>query len=83
METPLNEEQVTPEARKAVWGAAIGYAMDGFDLLILGFMLQAISPALGLTQPQAASMVTTPPPCSSAALSWASSSMVCWADMVR
>ena len=55
----MNEEQpVTPEARKAVWGAAIGYAMDGFDLLILGFMLRAIAPALGLTQPQAASLVT-------------------------
>ena len=58
-EAALNEEQpVTPEARKAVWGAAIGYAMDGFDLLILGFMLRAIAPALGLTQPQAASLVT-------------------------
>ena len=55
----MNEEQpVTPEARKAVWGAAIGYAMDGFDLLILGFMLRVIAPALGLTQPQAASLVT-------------------------
>ena len=55
----MSEEQpVTPEARKAVWGAAIGYAMDGFDLLILGFMLRAIAPALGLTQPQAASLVT-------------------------
>lgn len=58
METQLNEEPVTPEARKAVWGAAIGYAMDGFDLLILGFMLQAIAPALGLTQTQASSLVT-------------------------
>ena len=58
-EAALNEEQpVTPEARKAVWGAAIGYAMDGFDLLILGFMLRAIAPARGLTQPQAASLVT-------------------------
>jgi len=55
----LDEEQpVTPEARKAIWGAAIGYAMDGFDLLILGFMLRAISGSLGLTQPQAASLVT-------------------------
>jgi MFS family permease len=45
-------------ARKALLGSAIGYAMDGFDLLILGFMLKAISADLGLTQPQAASLVT-------------------------
>ncbi len=28
---------------------AVGYAMDGFDLLILGFMLSAISADLNLT----------------------------------
>ncbi|TYL84341.1 MFS transporter [Bradyrhizobium cytisi] len=32
--------------------------MDGFDLLILGFMLTAISKDLHFTQPQAASLVT-------------------------
>ncbi|MEI7712964.1 MAG: MFS transporter [Rhodospirillales bacterium] len=52
------DERVTPEAWKALWGSAIGYAMDGFDLLILGFMLRAISADLHLTQPQAASLVT-------------------------
>ena len=46
------------EARKALWGSALGYAMDGFDLLILGFMLRAISPDLHLTATQAASLVT-------------------------
>ncbi len=46
------------EARRALWGSALGYAMDGFDLLILGFMLTAISRDLHLTQPQAASLVT-------------------------
>jgi len=46
------------EARRALWGSALGYAMDGFDLLILGFMLSAISKDLHLTQPQAASLVT-------------------------
>lgn len=46
------------EARRALWGSALGYAMDGFDLLILGFMLTAISKDLQLTQPQAASLVT-------------------------
>ena len=45
-------------ARKALWGSAIGYAMDGFDLLILGFMLRAISSDLGLTPAQGASLVT-------------------------
>ena len=45
-------------ARKAMWGSAIGYAMDGFDLLILGFMLRAISGELHLTPPQAGSLVT-------------------------
>jgi benzoate transport len=44
--------------RNAIWGSAIGYATDGFDLLILGFMLRAISADLGLSQPQAASLVT-------------------------
>ena len=33
-------------------------AMDGFDLLILGFMLKVISTDLNLTQPKAASLVT-------------------------
>src|ERR1700709_77022 len=46
------------EARKALWGSALGYAMDGFDLLILGFMLRAISADLHLTSTQAASLVT-------------------------
>lgn len=35
-----------------------GYAMDGFDLLILGFMLPVISIELGLTSSQAGSLVT-------------------------
>jgi MFS family permease len=44
--------------RNAILGSAIGYATDGFDLLILGFMLRPISADLGLTQPQAASLIT-------------------------
>lgn len=43
---------------KALIGSAIGYAMDGFDLLILGFMLSAISADLNLTPGQAGSLVT-------------------------
>lgn len=38
--------------------AISGYAMDGFDLLILGFMLSAISTDLGLNASQAGSLVT-------------------------
>ena len=45
-------------SRKALAASAIGYAMDGFDLLILGFMLRAISAELHLTPPQAGSLVT-------------------------
>ena len=41
--TPAKET----EARKALLGSALGYAMDGFDLLILGFMLRIISADLG------------------------------------
>src|SRR6202000_2522097 len=49
---------VDRNAWKALWGAALGYAMDGFDLLILGFMLKAISAELHLTPTAAASLVT-------------------------
>lgn len=43
---------------KALIGSAVGYAMDGFDLLILGFMLSAISADLNLTPAQGGSLVT-------------------------
>ncbi|MGA7323129.1 MAG: MFS transporter [Rhodomicrobium sp.] len=56
--SPPELTEVDGAARKALIGAALGYAMDGFDLLILGFMLRVISADLGLTQPQAASLVT-------------------------
>jgi MFS family permease len=48
----------SPAARKALIGSAVGYAMDGFDLLILGFMLRRIAGDLGLTLAQSASLVT-------------------------
>jgi MFS family permease len=54
----LSNPTVTPEGRRALWGAAIGYAMDGFDLLILGFMLRQIGHDLNLNPAQAASLVT-------------------------
>lgn len=43
---------------KALVGSAVGYAMDGFDLLILGFMLSAISADLNVTPAQSGSLVT-------------------------
>ena len=49
---------VDSNAWKALLGSAVGYAMDGFDLLILGFMLRAIAKDLGLSQAQSASLVT-------------------------
>ncbi len=60
--TGADDAAVESSARRmrlsTIWGSAIGYATDGFDLLILGFMLRPISADLGLTQPQAASLVT-------------------------
>ena len=42
-------KEVNSYGWKAVIGSSIGYAMDGFDLLILGFMLTLISGDLGLS----------------------------------
>lgn len=52
------EAPTSPYAWKALAGSAIGYAMDGFDLLILGFMLPAISASLLLTTSQSGALVT-------------------------
>lgn len=52
------KNSVTSYGWKALIGSAVGYAMDGFDLLILGFMLPAISADLGLSPTQAGSLVT-------------------------
>jgi len=52
------DDAVSGYAWKALAGSAIGYAMDGFDLLILGFMLTAISADLHLTPGQAGSLVS-------------------------
>ncbi len=52
------EDRVTVYGWKALAGSVIGYAMDGFDMLILGFMLAAISADLALTSTQAGSLVT-------------------------
>jgi benzoate transport len=53
-----HSEHVGKDAWKALFGSALGYAMDGFDLLILGFMLNVISVDLHLTPAEGASLVT-------------------------
>ncbi len=50
--------RVTAYGWKALAGSVIGYSMDGFDLLILGFTLTAISADLALTSTRAGSLVT-------------------------
>lgn len=51
-------DAVTWEAWKVLAGSALGYAMDGFDLLILGFMMRFIAADLGLSPAAGASLVT-------------------------
>jgi benzoate transport len=52
------ETSLSGYARKAVLASSIGYALDGFDLLILGFALPSISVALGLDKTEAGSLAT-------------------------
>ncbi len=52
------EDRVTVYGWKALAGSVIGYSMDGFDQMILGFMLASISAELALTSTQAGSLVT-------------------------
>jgi MFS family permease len=51
-------DRVTAYGWKALAASVIGYSMDGFDMLILGFMLTAISTDLALTNAQAGSLIT-------------------------
>lgn len=52
----LQKKDASP--RKALIASVTGYAMDGFDLLILGFMLPAITIGLALSSSEAGSLVT-------------------------
>ena len=54
---PTADEPVGPEARRALFGSALGYAMDGFDLLILGFMLSAIGKEMHLVPGQLGALI--------------------------
>src|SRR6202043_4072005 len=55
---PAGADRPAAAAKKALAASTIGYAMDGFDLLILGFMLAAIRADLGLTPAQGGSLLT-------------------------
>src|SRR2546422_11758541 len=52
------EDRVTAYGWEALAGSVIGYSMDGFDQMILGFMLGSISAELALTSTQAGALVT-------------------------
>jgi MFS family permease len=56
--TDVVPAEVDSYARKAVVASGLGYAMDGFDLLILSFILVPVSAGLHLTQPEAGSLIT-------------------------
>lgn len=56
-------EGVTPSkvdayARRALVASCLGYAVDGFDLLLLSFILRPLSETLHLSQPEAGSLIT-------------------------
>ncbi|HMJ44004.1 MAG TPA: MFS transporter [Pseudolabrys sp.] len=54
----ISDEKRESYAKKALIGSSLGYAMDGFDLLILGFMLSAIAAELHFTPAQSGSLIT-------------------------
>ncbi|MBN9095889.1 MFS transporter [Pandoraea pnomenusa] len=51
-------EQSGNHPMRALIAAVSGYAMDGFDLLILGFMMSVVSADLGLSATEGGSLVT-------------------------
>lgn len=60
---PPRDETQTPQrpdryAKKAIAASALGYGLDGFDLLILGFALTAMRHSLSMSVPQAGSLAT-------------------------
>ncbi|MFM0741469.1 MFS transporter [Paraburkholderia xenovorans] len=56
--TDTREPAKAGYAGRALIASVLGYAMDGFDLLILGFMLPVIAVDLHLSSAQAGSLVT-------------------------
>lgn len=53
-----DEARPTTYGKKAVFASAVGYAMDGFDLLILGFAIAAITSTFALSTTAAGSLAT-------------------------
>ncbi len=51
-------EKMDSYGRRAVFASAIGYGLDGFDLLILSFALTGIITAFGISDTQAGSLTT-------------------------
>lgn len=58
VKTVAAADRVTVCGWKALAGSVIGFSMDGFDLLIVSFMLTAISTDLALTSAEAGSLIT-------------------------
>ncbi|MFM0499237.1 MFS transporter [Paraburkholderia caffeinilytica] len=56
--TETREPARSGYAGRALIASVLGYAMDGFDLLILGFMLPVIAADLHMSSAQAGSLVT-------------------------
>lgn len=52
------QASVDQYARKALIASNVGYAMDGFDLMILSFMLPAVVAGLHLSGSEAGSLIT-------------------------
>ncbi|MER7503793.1 MFS transporter [Nonomuraea pusilla] len=57
-QSPVRTERTDSSARKSLLASAVGYGVDGFDNLMIGFALVAISGSLGLTTTQAGSLAT-------------------------
>ena len=62
IQASVDQARTTPSldisAKKALVASTIGYAMDGYDFLILAFMLGAIGADLGLSPAQRGSLAT-------------------------
>lgn len=59
--TPLTTTDIAEDRgyrRKALFAAAVGYGLDGFDLLILSFALSGIIASFGLSDVEAGSLST-------------------------
>jgi MFS family permease len=57
-EAALTPSAVDAYARRAVIASGLGYGMDGFDLLILSFILAPLSAGLALNLREAGSLIT-------------------------